>query len=190
MSSRLIKRFLLQHQDWITEKQKTIPPSIPFEDGALIPIFGNETRIQITHNTDLKRTTLALKDNILNVKTYLDDPTSRIQRFLKKEASLRYHALALHKAKNSRKKLTSLTVRDTKSRWGSCSTDGRLSLSSRLIFAPVEAMDYVIAHEIAHLTHMNHSPAFWRLCKSLCENYTEGKSWMKAHGHTLMRYGR
>ena len=58
-----------------------------------------------------------------------------------------------------------------------------------LIFAPPEAFDYVVAHEVAHLEHLNHSKAFWDLCENLSDNFDEGKYWMDTHGSELMRYG-
>jgi hypothetical protein len=79
-------------------------------------------------------------------------------------------------------------VREKKSRWGSCSSDDHLSYSWRLIFAPPAALDYVVAHEVAHLVHMNHSKAFWNLCRSLSHDFVNGQYWMKNHGHELMRY--
>jgi hypothetical protein len=62
-------------------------------------------------------------------------------------------------------------------------------LSWRLIFAPYEAMDYVIAHEVAHLKYMDHSDRFWDLCADLSENYEAGRTWMRKHGQSLMAFG-
>ena len=94
------------------------------------------------------------------------------------------------KAERIGKRVRSVQVRDTKSRWGSCAQDGSLSFCWRLIFAPTVAFDYVVAHEVAHLSHMNHGKRFWSLCEKLSANYTAGKRWMQVHGHTLMCYGQ
>jgi hypothetical protein len=82
-----------------------------------------------------------------------------------------------------------ITLRDTRSRWGSCSHRGDLNFSWRLVFAPVEVLDYVVAHEVAHLAHLDHSPAFWRLCDALCDTPGWPKAWLKKHGQGLLRYG-
>jgi predicted metal-dependent hydrolase len=80
-------------------------------------------------------------------------------------------------------------VKDTRSRWGSCTEDGRISYSWRLVFAPPKALDYVVAHECSHLVHMDHSENFWRLCEKTSRAYEEGKDWMQKNAHSLMRFG-
>ncbi len=80
-------------------------------------------------------------------------------------------------------------VRDQVSRWGSCSTSGVLSYSWRLIFAPPYVLDYLAAHEVAHLVEMNHSPRFWRLVERLCPDLRRAKAWLDVHGKDLHRYG-
>jgi predicted metal-dependent hydrolase len=97
--------------------------------------------------------------------------------------------IASEKAGDIKKIISSIKIRDTKTRWGSCAKDGSLSFSWRLIFAPYHTIDYVVAHEVAHLAHMNHGPKFWALCEKLSLNYTGGKEWLKANGNELMRYG-
>ena len=189
-SQRMIDQFLLSNQDWVLEKQAMIPKGVSFKDQATIPLFGQETRIHILKDASRKRTSVKLDDTSLFVTTNLDDPTPRIRRFLKEQAFEVYNDLIHPKASHIEKVVDSISIRDTKSRWGSCSHDGHISLSWRLIFAPYEAMDYVIAHEVAHLKHMDHSPAFWKTCESLCLDYKAGKFWMKENGHTLMRFGR
>ena len=81
-------------------------------------------------------------------------------------------------------------LRDTKSRWGSCTTDGVLSFSWRLILAPRHVMDYVVAHEVAHLREMNHGPRFWKLCGEICHSVRSAREWLEANGTDLYRYGR
>lgn len=79
-----------------------------------------------------------------------------------------------------------LTLRDPKSRWGSCSSKGDLMLSWRLIMAPPSVLDYVAAHEVAHLVEMNHSDAFWRVCARLRPDYREHRDWLRRHGSELL----
>ena len=78
-----------------------------------------------------------------------------------------------------------ITIRDQKTRWGSCSASGTLSFSFRLMMAPPRVLDYVIVHELCHLTHMNHSKEFWNMVESILPDYKEHRKWLKENGHTL-----
>lgn len=80
---------------------------------------------------------------------------------------------------------TSITIRDQKTRWGSCSSRGTLSFNYRLIFAPPKVLDYVVVHELCHLTHMNHSKDFWNMVASVMPDYKICKDWLREHGHEL-----
>ena len=83
---------------------------------------------------------------------------------------------------------TRITLRDTRSRWGSCTSDGALMFSWRLILAAPEVLSYVAAHEVAHLAEMNHSPAFWRTVERLYGDYRPPRAWLRAEGGGLHRY--
>ncbi len=78
-----------------------------------------------------------------------------------------------------------ITIRDQKTRWGSCSSTGTLSFNYRLMFAPPRVLDYVVVHELCHLTHMNHSRDFWNLVASVMPDYKQYKAWLKEHGQEL-----
>ena len=97
------------------------------------------------------------------------------------EASARYAAMA-------GREMGKVTLRDTRSRWGSCTGRGDLMYSWRLIMAPPEVLDYVAAHEVAHLVHLDHSADFWALVERLCPGYAPQKSWLKRHGAGLHRF--
>ena len=181
--------FAQKHEDWVRETLGKLAPPIPFEHGVKLPIFGDKLKLDIQYDPDIKRTEISLHHSHLRVRTYQDDPSKRITAFLKKMAKTGLADLASEKAEYIGKKIASISVRDTKSRWGSCAQDGSLSFSWRLIFAPYEAIDYVVAHEVAHLVHMDHGKKFWTLCRDLSVDYVEGKFWMQNHGNELMRYG-
>ena len=93
------------------------------------------------------------------------------------------------KAEKSGRGPTRIAIRDTRSRWGSCSSAGALSFSWRLILAPPEVLDYVVAHEMAHLAHPGHGPEFWRTVAQLTEHMDAGRAWLRRHGRGLFRYG-
>lgn len=181
--------FAYNHQSWIREKLSALPAPVPFDDGAVIPLFDENVTLDIYCDTALKKTTISLKNNTLSIKTNKEDPSGRIARYLKDMACERLGAVSSEKAETIGKTVKQVQVRDTKSRWGSCSPDGTLSFSWRIIFAPAAAFDYLVAHEVAHLVHKNHGPQFWSLCEELCDDYRTGKKWLRDHGHSLMRYG-
>ncbi len=79
-----------------------------------------------------------------------------------------------------------ISIRDQKTRWGSCSSKGTLSFNWRLMLAPPAVLDYVVVHELCHLTHMNHSAAFWQKVESVCPDYRAARKWLKDHGHELV----
>jgi len=183
------QRFAEEHDNWMQEALSDLPSPVPFEDGSDLPILGQDRRIHIFYDEALRTTSINLKFKELIVTTNKEDPTARIERALKRIAKKELTALAQQKAEEIGETIEKISVRDTKSRWGSCSSDGNLSFSWRLLFAPEEAFDYVVAHEVAHLVHMDHSRSFWKLCRSLSDNFIEGQYWMREHGHELMRYG-
>src|SRR5947208_2650823 len=86
-------------------------------------------------------------------------------------------------------KVKRLSIRDQSSRWGSCTSAGSLSFSWRLILAPPYVLDYLAAHEVAHLVEMNHSARFWRVCGKVCDHVERAKNWLDTHGNDLHRYG-
>lgn len=176
------------NQDWINSKINALPQPVPYIDGTILPMMGAMRTLRILHSPS-KITRLTLTDTDLVVTTHLDDVAPRISRYLKSLAAKELGHLAHAKAARLNKRLSHFTVRDMKSRWGSCSIDGRMTLSWRLLFAPMAAIDYVISHEAAHLIHPNHGPDFWALCESLCLDFRAGHDWMRRNGINLGRYG-
>lgn len=181
--------FLQANDEWMQDKLRELPERVAFEHGTVLSLFGERTKIQIEYDESFTRTDCFLEDGLLAVRTNQEDPSMRITRYLKRIAKERLSALTQDKADMIDQAVQSVSIRDTKSRWGSCSADGHISLSWRLIFAPYEAMDYVVAHEAAHLVHMDHSKAFWALCRELSDDYVEGHHWIQSNGHSLMRFG-
>ncbi|MFK7879810.1 M48 family metallopeptidase [Roseobacter sp.] len=112
----------------------------------------------------------------------------RLAGDLKTLARARLSESSDHYAAKLGKSYTAMTLRDTRSRWGSCTSQGRLMYSWRLILAPPEVLDYVVAHEVAHLAQMNHAPVFWREVERIYGDYKEPRSWLRKKGGDLHRY--
>lgn len=181
--------FALKNKVWIQKTIADLPTPINFINGTIIPILGEKITININYDKVLKTTSISLKNNKLSVSTNKKDPSSRIKRFLMDLAKKELSSLAHDKAEMIDKTIKQVDIKDTISRWGSCSHDGKISFSWRLIFAPIEATDYVVAHEVAHLVHLDHSPAFWKVCEALSNKYGKGSRWMRENSAELMRYG-
>lgn len=181
--------FAGQHRAWIREKLSSLPKAVPFIDGAIMPVAGRDHYLEIIQDDERRNTKITVKNRIMCVETPLDDPSLRIERYLRDWIQTEIDELAREKAAQIRRRIGDVRVRDTKSRWGSCAEDGNLSFCWRLVFAPREVIDYVVAHEVAHLVHFDHSPAFWRLCDRLSVDMAYGRDWLKEYGQTLMSYG-
>ena len=108
-----------------------------------------------------------------------------VERHLRRLATQELAAKVMHLAAVNGLKVTRVTVRNQKSRWGSCSSTGTISLNWRLIQTPQFVCDYIILHELAHLRHMNHSGKFWREVESLCPDYPQAKKWLREHRQFL-----
>jgi hypothetical protein len=186
-SLRAAYQFAYDHRDWISDKINSLSKPRPFQDGMCIPILGHDRVLKISPSTGRSR--VRLEHDALTVETLLEDPTPILLRFLKKLAHDEFLALARPKADQIGRTIKKLSIKDMKTRWGSCGTDGRMALSWRLILAPPMAYDYVISHEVAHLKEAHHGPAFWNLCKELSTDFSTGSNWMRDHGQDLMRFG-
>jgi len=117
---------------------------------------------------------------------HIDRP---IHDYLKRQARGELQKAAQSYAHVLGVKVKRLSIRDQSSRWGSCTSAGSLSFSWRLILAPPYVLDYLAAHEVAHLVEMNHSPRFWRVVGKVCGHVDRAKSWLDTHGNDLHRYG-
>jgi predicted metal-dependent hydrolase len=114
---------------------------------------------------------------------------SRVLRFLRQEGLRRLSRLATAKAEAARLSIAGVRVRDTRSRWGSCSPDGVLMFSWRLVMAPPFVQDYVVAHEVAHLRHLDHGRVFWTMVEALSPHRRAATNWLNQEGPRLLRIG-
>lgn len=177
--------FIRTKSDWIAETLQIMPEKRQLRPGIILPVLGEKCRVR--HDPEL-RALFTLKDGQLSIAGDRNQLPQRIEDTLKKIVRNEISGLADVKAQMIGRHINRITLRDTRSRWGSCSSDHNLMFSWRLVFAPYEVLDYVVSHEIAHLRHMNHSPAFWDTVSVLCPNYLEWKDWLQIHGRELYRF--
>lgn len=179
------KAFALQNRGWLEARLDAMPPAIPFEDGMILPYRGQPKRVVRRDGRGVR-----LAGEIIEVGGGEDTLPGAVERWLKAQARTRLRARSEAHAATLGATFSRITIRDTRSRWGSCSTSGTLSYSWRVILAPDEVLDYLAAHEAAHLREMNHSPRFWAHVKALCPDYRHWQDWLRGHGPELHRYGR
>jgi predicted metal-dependent hydrolase len=189
--------FAQRHAAWIGARLRRLPDPIPFAPGEIIPIRGVDHRI--VHAPARRGTVwtelLQASEEAPPIATLCvagETPhlSRRVTDYLKRTAKQDLEASVERYCHILKIPARSVTVRDTTSRWGSCSASGSLNFSWRLIFAPAFVLDYLAAHEVAHLIHMNHSKKFWALTRKLCEDTDRAEAWLNAQGPTLYRYGK
>ena len=185
------REFAQKHGGWIASRLHRLPKAEPFADGAVIPLRGEPHRIVHRHGARGTVWTEIAEDGECRLCVAGDTPhiDRRVGDFLRRQAKLDLERASLAFAGQLGVRVKQVAIRDPSSRWGSCSTTGVLSYSWRLILAPPFVLDYLAAHEVAHLVEMNHSPRFWRLVDRLCPNVRRAKAWLDMYGTELHRYG-
>jgi predicted metal-dependent hydrolase len=185
------KDFAQRHGGWIAARLGRLPKAAPFEHGTVVPLRG--VAHKIVHRAGSRGTVWAeLRDSgekILCVAGAAEHIDRRVHDFLKREARKDLQKAATLYARELGVKVTRISIRDQSSRWGSCTSAGSLSFSWRLILAPPYVLDYLAAHEVAHLVEMNHSAKFWKVVAKICPATERAKSWLDTHGNDLHRYG-
>jgi predicted metal-dependent hydrolase len=185
------RAFADKHGGWIAARLQRLPEAAPFAHGSELPLRGLAHRI--VHRAQTRGTVWTERGANGNrlVCVAGDGPhlARRVGDFLKREARRDIEAASRYYADQLGVSVKRVSVRDQASRWGSCSTTGVLSFSWRLILAPSFVLQYLAAHEVAHLVEMNHSRRFWRLLKRLCPEMHRAKVWLDVHGTDLHRYG-
>lgn len=178
--------FAERNSGWILKHLEKVPPRIPFADGAVIPVLGENHLV--THDPEA-RCGVSREAGMIRVSGLAEHLPRRLGDYLKREARAEIGARARDKAARIERRIGRISLRDTRSRWGSCNADGDLNFSWRLILAPEAVLDYVVAHEVAHMVHLNHSQRFWRLAGQLSDDMSGAKIWLRRHSAELWRYG-
>lgn len=176
--------FLRGHEGWLRQTLDTMPETAarPVGLGSVVPVEGR--RLTLGPGTGRS---IRVEGDCLLVP---GDPAGvgpRLAAWLKVLARDRLALASTRYAGLVGRRYAALALRDTRSRWGSCSPDGRLMYSWRLIMAPPEVLDYVAAHEVAHLVELNHSPAYWAVVDRICPDWRSHRAWLHAEGQSLHR---
>lgn len=174
------RAFVISKSDWLAQARAKLPQLRRPEPGAVMPVGGQGLRI-----TPAPLRAPQVRGEALLV------PEGRavapmVQALLKHLAHQQLRLACDRHAAALGRSYRSIVLRDTRSRWGSCSMDGRLMFSWRLAMAPPEVLDYVAAHEVAHLAHMDHSPRFWAAVGRLMPEWRARRDWLRSHGGDLM----
>lgn len=179
--------FLHNNRNWLASRLRRVQNAFSFTPNSVIPVEGRPHRI--VHSPDKRGGAWIENDQIIvcGESAFI---TRRVMDCLRQHAMRVLGAELQTMAKTAGLKPTRLDIRDPTSRWGSCSTTGRIMLSWRLIMTPPEVRHYLIAHELSHLLHMNHSNQFWQQVKRLTPHRQQAEAWLRHHGPTLMRAGQ
>jgi predicted metal-dependent hydrolase len=189
-SVRQAREFAQKHGAWIEARLKRLPDAAPFAHGTVLPLRG---RAHCIDHRRSARGTVWVETHVdgyrLCVAGEKPHLPRRVRDYLKREAKRDLEIASRSAAQALGVEIRRVSVRDQSSRWGSCSSTGVLSYSWRLILAPPIVLEYLAAHEVAHLIEMNHSRRFWRLVGRICPDMDRAKAWLDAHGADLHRYG-
>ena len=184
------ERFLSRHAGWLESRIGRLPDAVPFVDGGLFPLRGEPTQIMHRPGRGTVRLCTQSAEPGVIVHGQKEHLGRRLTDWLKDQArrdltgAVDGHAAALGVAP------AAIRIRDTGTRWGSCSSRRNLSFSWRLVLAPPHILNYLAAHEVAHLREMNHGPKFWQLVALLDPDYREAEAWLKREGTGLFAVGR
>lgn len=178
-------RFVEASRDWITKTlAKQAQPAV-IDNGRSFLYRGKD---HVLYFAGGRRGVVSIANTIIQIPGDEAHAPRRLLDFLKKQALADLTAASRKYAQAMNARFTKITIRDQKSRWGSCSANGTLSYSWRLVLTPDYVLDYVAAHEVAHLREMNHGPRFWRLVLTHCPQARAAKQWLKVHGRDVHRY--
>ena len=176
------KNFAESKKSWLKSKKNSFWTPILVSEGIKIPIGGIDTKISFG---DLQR---PKKVGSILFVCKKKPVSTQVKKYLKEICRIHLDFICRGFAERLGSKVSKITLRDTRSRWGSCSSDANLMFSWRLIMAPENILAYVAAHEVAHLKHMDHSKDFWETVEYLFGPYKNERTWLKQNGSSLHRY--
>lgn len=176
--------FLREKEPWLRRALADLPAAVMVRPGVFLPVEGQMLELRPERRRDVLR-----HGEVLLVPESRPALTGkRVAAWLRLLAGARLAAASERHAETLGLTYSTIALRDTRSRWGSCTAGRRLMYSWRLAMAPPSVLDYVAAHEVAHLAEMNHSPAYWAVVARLVPDYARHRAWLRAEGSALHRY--
>ena len=177
------EKFILEKETWIRTHLKDLPQITELTFGSTVLYQGQILDLCLGQGRQVHQ---------IGSELLVPGPdsmvSSRVKAFFKIQARLHLHQATDRYAAALGKPYGKITLRDTTSRWGSCSSQGNINYSWRLIMVPPDVLNYVVAHEVAHLAEMNHSARFWAVVERLYPDHSEQRVWLRKHGEDLHRY--
>lgn len=191
-SMRAARDFAERHAQWVGDRLDRLPCRVPFEVGSTVPLRG--VNAAIVGRPSLRAAAWieggeGPRPLICVSGSTPGQQRARVLDLLRREARRDFEAAVDRHAAAVGRRVAGVSLRDTRSRWGSCTARGALNFSWRLVMAPPFVLDYLAAHEVAHLIHMDHSPAYWAVAGRLAPDLAAAEAWLKANGAGLHRFG-
>ncbi len=177
--------FVNENMGWLLKTLNKLPEQKKFSNGETISLFGEQ--VIIKHQPQLKGG-VWLENGVLSVSGGVEFLHRRVKDYIKKRAADEFYILSRDLAQKIGCHLNGVSIKDTKSRWGSCSSLQHINYSWRIALAPRFVINYLMAHEVAHLKHADHSHAFWKCVAELEPNWRQGNDWLKSYGKDLYIY--
>ncbi|MDQ2087472.1 SprT family zinc-dependent metalloprotease [Herbivorax sp. ANBcel31] len=185
---------------WILKKQQELKKLYreknvkrTFENGERISYLGKEYFLEIVEVIEDSKPKVVINDGnmviYINERCIVKDKSREIRNIIKMWLVERFRDIAIERIEKYKSIIRvspkKITIREQKTRWGSCSSKGSINLNWKLVMAPMEVLDYVIVHELCHMREMNHSKNYWKIVSSIMPDYTEHRKWLKENGHKL-----
>lgn len=189
-----IEAVMREKTNWITTmlvRYSQPPRSVvdsPLQSGTILPFAGGWLRLMVDADHKGKRKSATMEEG--QVRIFLASPTSdalriELEGWYRRQGRCVFEERVAYWNTQFGFAFGRIAIRDQKSRWGSCSRQGNLNFNWRLLLAPLDVLDYIVIHELAHLKEGNHSPRFWSLVAERCPNYRERRDWLRQHGPEL-----
>lgn len=199
-SDQTIAELVAAEAEWllssIQKQLAQLPAKIELVSGETVPLFGEPMRYFEDHTTPVPSLHVRLEAGqvcaFLKSRRQLKSPQATLRKKWMAFYSEQLADYLLPRLADLADEIgvtpSDVTIRNYRSRWGSCYADGRVQFNWRLAMAPKPVIDYVIQHELCHLIHPNHSPAYWQLVQQHCPDLAKQKAWLKQHGSALMAF--
>ncbi len=190
LSQKRLDKICIEHQDWIRTQQLKYPVKTIEALPLRLELIALELSFELTFRIEHKNKITKATNNLLIQGNNQDKQIKILARWIRKQAQQLYLKKLNEWAFKTQLNYIKLSVRSQKSRWGSCSSTGTISLNDQLLFMPSSILDYIIVHELCHTVHPNHSHRFWALVEMHYPNYKQQEALLAQYAHKIPRWFR